>query len=144
MSDQIPPHLRVWTPEKTKALREHNRWHRTGQAMSRESIGWMIRNEYFSSASECPPSDAPLPHVQPPRLAERIGALFLKPEFREAVLGDRAEEYGRNVARFGEPRAKLLYLWDALASLRALLRTRLKRGTALSLVASLLRRVVGG
>jgi hypothetical protein len=75
--------------------------------------------------------------------AEFLGALFLKPELREHILGCRAEEFMHNALRFGRTRAVALYWWDIAASLRAPLWTLLKRGVGFSTLADVYRRVTG-
>ena len=85
----------------------------------------------------------------PPARAEFLGALFIRPELRERVLGCRAEHFTRNVARFGRSQAVLLYWWDITArditaSLRAPLWTLIKRGLGLAALGSVCRRMLGG
>jgi hypothetical protein len=80
----------------------------------------------------------------PPARAEFVGALFLKPELREHVLGCRAEDFTYNVARFGRSRAVVFYWWDIAASLRAPLWALVKRALGFAALADAYRRVWGG
>ena len=92
------------------------------------------------------PKAAPLEwsDCTPPARAEFLGALFIRPELREHVLGCRAEHFTRNFARFGRSQAVLLYWWDIAASLRAPLCTLIKRGLGLAALGSVCRRILGG
>ncbi len=47
-----------------------------------------------------------------PKWADRFLAWFCAPEFLEEVQGDLYESYERNVARFGEKRARRKFLWE--------------------------------
>jgi hypothetical protein len=82
-------------------------------------------------------------HCVPPGRAEFFGALFLRPELREHVLGCRAEDFMHNALRFGRTRAVILYWWDIAASIRAPFWALLKRGVGLSALADVYRRVRG-
>lgn len=79
-----------------------------------------------------------------PKHAEFLGALFIKPEMRDHLLGDRAEAFARDVKRFGRKRAVFLYWWDIAASLRAPLWALLKRAAGLTALADLYKRFTGG
>jgi hypothetical protein len=79
----------------------------------------------------------------PPHNAEFIGALFIKQELREYVIGCRAEAFGHSVAKYGRRRAVFLYWWDIASSLRLPLWAFLKRSIGAGIVADLYRRVKG-
>jgi hypothetical protein len=80
---------------------------------------------------------------KPPRSAEFFAVLLIKAEMREAVLGCRAEQFVRNVERFGRRRAEILYVWDVIVSLAPLTWSWAKRLGYLGLLADLYRRVRG-
>lgn len=61
--------------------------------------------------------------THPPRLAEAILESFgATPEFRDAVIGDLAQEHAQRVERYGERAARLWYYRQAAAACPALLR----------------------
>jgi hypothetical protein len=59
------------------------------------------------------------------------------------VLGDRAEQFGRDAVRFGRRRAVWLYWRDVVVSVGPSLWTIIKRLAGLGIVADLYRRVLG-
>lgn len=58
-----------------------------------------------------------MPRSEPPGIAEFIVGLLCKKKFRDGLLGDLAEEFARNVERFGERRAAYLYWASAVHAL---------------------------
>lgn len=76
--------------------------------------------------------------VHPPRGIEAILESFgARPEFRDSVIGDLAQEYGERVARFGFRAARLWYYREAARAVPHLLRDWL-RGAGLADVRRLL------
>jgi len=61
--------------------------------------------------------------IHPPRLAEAIlESLGATPEFRDAIIGDLAQEHAQRAERFGNRAARLWYYRQAFAATPALLR----------------------
>ncbi|MEZ0541380.1 permease prefix domain 2-containing transporter [Fibrella arboris] len=54
------------------------------------------------------------PNLTPPRAADQLVSWFVAPHRREEVLGDLHEEFGYQVERIGESRARWRYWWDVL------------------------------
>jgi hypothetical protein len=110
--------------------------------------GTMIRIEsgetFFLLEDGSGAEEVDVSHYNPPRQAEFLGALLVKPEWREHILGCRAEDFMRNIARFGRSRAVVLYWWDVAASLRTPLWVLIKRTVCLGALLDGYRRVVGG
>jgi hypothetical protein len=79
----------------------------------------------------------------PPTTAEFAAALFIRPKLRDPVLGDRAEQFGRDVARFGRRRAVCLYWRDVVVSLGPSLWSLIKRVGGIAIVADMYRRARG-
>jgi hypothetical protein len=79
----------------------------------------------------------------PSKAAEFFGALLVKTERRDYVLGCRAEDFNRNVARFGRKRAVFIYWWDSSRSLGPSLLSFIKRTALLGMFAELYRRAMG-
>ena len=69
--------------------------------------------------------------------------MLVKPALRDHVLGDRAQQFARDVSRFGRKRAVYLYWRDIIASVGPSLWTLMKRAGLLGIVADLYRRVRG-
>jgi putative ABC transport system permease protein len=53
-------------------------------------------------------------NIEPPRWADRLLAWLLTPDRLEEVLGDLHEEFGYQVGRIGERRARWRYVWDVV------------------------------
>jgi hypothetical protein len=89
------------------------------------------------------PTDPVRAAIAPPTWAEFAAALLVKPELREHVLGDRAEQFGRDVTRFGRGRAVWLYCRDVAMSVGPSLWTFVKRVGLVGVVVDLYRRTRG-
>jgi hypothetical protein len=79
-------------------------------------------------------------HRKPPMRAEFLLALIVPRAFRDAILGDMAEEFGRNYDRFGDRKACMLYWRDFVATAMQRLGCALKKFLGLTEVAEKLRR----
>jgi hypothetical protein len=79
----------------------------------------------------------------PPKSAEFVAGLFETYSRRDFVLGDKAEDFARNVARFDRRRAVFLYWVDTLRGLHSSVWSSSKRIAFFAILVDLYRRARG-
>jgi len=82
----------------------------------------------------------PSPNTKPPEYAEPIVRIVVSSEKVEEVLGDFSERFVRDRARFGETRARLLYIIDTCKLVIPMIVARLKTWGLFAVIAAALRR----
>lgn len=106
---------------------------------ARKSRGTIVRPD--AALGEAP---KPRPAVPPPpRVAWHLMATFLKPEHRQAMLGDVLEQYNDNVGRLGTKAARRIFWTDTIASILPIAWRAIKRIGIFALIAEKAGRLFG-